>query len=231
MDFTTIRHLTFDCFGTLIDWETGILRAVRPVLTAHAIAPHDDEILECFATIESSIEAGEFISYRDVLRQTMASLCTHFGFTADAAAVESLPDSLSRWPAFADTADALSRLSLIATISILSNVDADLFEGVLPSLGIRPLHVITADLCRSYKPNPGHFELALARIGSPPGSILHVAQSMYHDIPPALALGMRTVWVDRRHAKPGSGATPPLTTATPHCRVRSLDELARLMGV
>lgn len=231
MDFSGIRHLTFDCFGTLIDWETGILRAVRPVLTVHGVRPDDQEILSTFASIESALEAGAFLRYRDVLRRTMASLCEHFGIAPDSKEIERLPDSLARWPAFADTADSLRRLSSIASISILSNVDADLFDSVEPALGVEPLYVVTADYCCSYKPNPRHFKVALALLDAQPDSVLHVAQSLYHDIPPALALGMRTAWVDRRHGKAGSGATPAGGETAPHLRVRTLTELATLMGV
>lgn len=230
MDFAGIRHLTFDCFGTLIDWESGILRAIRPVLTVHGVRPDDHEILARFADIESALEAGPFLRYRDVLRHTMVQLCEHFGIAPDSKEIERLPDSLHRWPAFPDTANSLQRLASIATINILSNVDADLFEGVAPALGVEPLHIVTADYCRSYKPNPRHFKVALALLDAEPDAVLHVAQSLYHDIPPARALGMRTVWVDRRHAKTGSGATP-ISTSTPHLRVRSLAELASMMGV
>lgn len=231
MDFGGIKHLTFDCFGTLIDWETGILKAVRPVLTVHGVRASDDEILEKYATIESRFEAGEFIPYREVLRRTMAGLGEEFGLSFEPREIERLPESIGRWPAFPDTADALRRLSTVATINILSNVDADLFESVVPNLGVEPNHIVTADYCGSYKPHTRHFRVGLALLDATPCEVLHVAQSLYHDIPPAKLLGLRTVWVDRRHSKPGGGATPAGPGQAPDHTVRTLNELAIQMGV
>lgn len=226
IDFTPVRALTFDCFGTLIDWETGILQAVRPVLSVHGVRATDEAILERFARLEAEEEAGEYRPYRDVLRNVMGRLGREFECELVERELDRLPDSMKRWPAFADTAAALQRLAERFTINIISNVDDDLFEGVAPKLGVDPDRVVTAQYCRSYKPAPRNFKVMLALLDLPREQVVHVAQSLYHDIRPARELGLKSVWVRRGSTKAGGGATVPAPGATPDIDVPDLRAFA-----
>ena len=225
MDWNSVRWLSFDCYGTLIDWESGILAAVRPVLAAHGATPADAEILERFAALESAIEAGPYLPYREVLRRVMQGLGREFGVALDARACESLPEALKDWPAFPDTPAALAALQRRFRLAVLSNVDDDLFAATLPRLGVTFDAVVTAQQCGSYKPARRNFERLLERTGASRDDLVHVAQSLYHDHVPARAMGLRTVWVNRRRGLPGAGATPP-AAATPDLEVATLAELA-----
>jgi len=209
MDLSRFEVVTFDCYGTLIDWETGILAAVRPVLAAHGASAADDEIIHEFAAFERRIEAGPYIKYRDVLRGVMKGLGQKFGFTPSSAECDGFAASVVNWPAFADTAAALQFLRSRVKVAIVSNVDDDLFAGTRKHLGIEPDFVITAERCRSYKPSRNNFETVLrvlAEAGIPRERALHAAESVYHDIEPAGAMRIATVWVNRRGGR-GSGAS------------------------
>ena len=227
LDFSRFRALTFDCYGTLIDWEAGILQAVRPVLSVHGVRAADDRILETFARLEAQEESEPYKPYRDVLRNVMGRLGREFEVEFIERELDRLPESIRRWPAFPDTAPSLARLAERFSINIISNVDADLFELSRPRLGVELEHLVTAELCRSYKPAPRNFRVMLALLDLPAGQVLHVAQSLYHDIAPARALGIPTVWVNRRAGKQGAGATPP-ASAPPDLEVSDLASLADL---
>jgi 2-haloacid dehalogenase len=221
--------LTFDCYGTLIDWESGLLAALRPVLVARGSKLTDDEMLERFGAYESEIEAGPFVSYADVLRGVMDRFAEEHGFPIDDGERESLVASIGDWPAFADTRDALAALKRRFRLGIASNVDDALIARTLPHLGVDFDWIVTAEQVRSYKPGRAHFDEMLARTGLPVGRILHCAQSLYHDVRIAKSLGFTTVWVDRRAGRAGGGATPA-SDATPDFVVPDLAGLAALMG-
>jgi 2-haloacid dehalogenase len=227
MDFAAYSVLTFDCYGTLIDWESGIRKALRPFLDAHGVALDDAELLEQYARFEEQIEAGPYRKYRDVLRGVVRNFGEQFGFTPSPAEADALPNSLSDWPPFPDTVAALRTLKQRYRLAILSNTDDDLFPETAKRLQVPFDYVITAEQVGSYKPSHRNFEAALARIGLPKEQILHVAQSLYHDIAPAKALGIANVWINRRHAVHGFGATVP-AEATPDLELPDLRSLAAL---
>lgn len=227
LDLTTYATLTFDCYGTLIDWETGILNALRPILAAHGVARSDDENLELFGELEAEIEAGPYLRYRDVLSQVAAGFGARLGFTPSAEERARFGGSVEDWPAFPDSSDALQSLSDDYALVIVSNVDDDLFAHSARRLGVTFSDVITAQQVGSYKPNPRNFQVMLERVGVPPERVLHVAQSLFHDIAPANAAGLTTVWVNRRVNRPGFGATPP-ANATPALEVPDMATLAHL---
>lgn len=208
MKFGDFDVLTFDCYGTLIDWEDGILRALRPVLLAHGLTLRDAEILERYSMIESRVESLVYAPYRDVLRATATTLFRDAGFSPTAAEADSLIDSFGDWRPFADTVGALRRLKQQYRLAILSNVDDDLFALTARSLEVEFDLVVTAQQVRSYKPSPVIFHAALKQLGTPRERVLHVAQSLYHDIATARSLGIATAWIDRRRGQIGSGATP-----------------------
>ncbi len=232
LDLRPFTHLTFDCFGTLIDWEAGILKAIRPVLSVHGIRESDEQVLALYGSLEAELESGPYLTYRDVLRSVMLAVGRHYNINFEEREIERLPGSLAHWPAFPDTPAALARLGEHLTLNILSNVDDDLFEEVRPRLesaGARVDRLISAQLCRSYKPSRRNFNVALALLDVPRDQVLHVAQSLYHDIAPARELGLSTVWINRRHNRPGPGATPPTDPAIrPHLELPDLASLARL---
>lgn len=227
LDLSRPSALTFDCYGTLIDWETGILRAVR----AQALTPNitDDHILETYARLEQTAEAGPFRPYREVLHEVARGLADALGFPLRNP--NFLADSVADWSAFPDTPAALATLASRYRLAILSNIDPDLLAHSLPKLtaaGARFSAVVTAADARSYKPAPGHFRLGLAALSLPAERVLHIAQSLYHDIAPARALGLSTVWVNRRAGRPGQGATYP-ASATPDLEVPDLATLAAMV--
>jgi len=226
LDFKRFDYLTFDCYGTLIDWERGIVEALRPVLARHGVELSDDEILERFGTLESAVEKPPYKRYRDVLATVLDGFGEAFGFTPSAEERESFGGSVGDWPAFPDSPEALKLLSRRFKLVILSNVDDDLFALSAKRLEVEFSDVITAQQVGSYKPDLRNFRTMLERTGNQPERVLHVAQSLFHDIAPAKSLGLTTVWVNRRHDRPGFGATPP-AEATPDLEVPDLITLAR----
>ena len=209
LDWTRFEALTFDCYGTLIDWERGILEAARPLLRRHGVACDDERLLAAYAAAESAAERPPFRAYRQVLREVVDGIGAALGFRPDAADREALVESLPRWPPFPDTVEALQELRRRHRLAIVSNVDDDLFAGTARLLDVEFDAIVTAQQVGSYKPAPGHFRRALERLALPKEKVLHVAQSLYHDVAPARALGWATVWVNRRSGRPGPGATPP----------------------
>jgi 2-haloacid dehalogenase len=208
-DFSRFDALTFDCYGTLIDWEAGILAGLRGIVAPLGVAVGDVELLETYAREEASLEAGPYLRYRDVLARAAARVSGSFGVAADAALCAAFGGSVVDWPAFEDSADALRRLQARFRLGVITNCDDDLFAGSARRLGVTFDWVVTAEQVGSYKPSLRNFEVALARIDVPRERILHVAQSLFHDHVPARSLGLATAWIDRRRGKPGSGATPP----------------------
>jgi 2-haloacid dehalogenase len=225
LDFDRFDVLTFDCYGTLINWEAGILAALRAPLGAHGIAESDDDLLAAFARHEAEIEAGPYRRYRDVLGEVLAAMVGHFGAEASAEERATFGGSVADWPAFPDSAAALAALHERFKLGVITNCDDDLFAASQRKLGVEFDYLVTAQQAKRYKPNPRGFELMFERVGLPPARILHVAQSLYHDHVPAKRLGLSTVWVNRRTGKPGSGATPP-AEATPDLVVPDMATLA-----
>lgn len=227
LDFTRFEILTFDCYGTLIDWEAGILPALHRVLRAHGKQVDDAILLKLYGDFEQRAEREPFQPYREVLASVVRQFGSELGFTPTAAEVRSLPDSLPNWKPWPDTVAALRQLNARFRLAILSNVDDDLFATTRPQLGVEFDDVITAQQASAYKPSLKLFELALSRINAPAHRVLHVGQSIYHDVIPAQALGLATVWVNRPSARPGVGAVKP-AQASPDLTVSSLTELAAL---
>ena len=229
LHFDDYAVLSFDCYGTLIDWESGLWQALEPILANHQVALTRDAALELFAALESEAERGDYREYKTVLHSVLAGFGIALGFEPSPAESEQFATSVRNWPAFPDSVAALQALARRFRLAVISNIDDDLFASSAERLGARFDWVITAQQARSYKPSLNNFRLALARIGLPQSKVLHVAQSLYHDIAPAKTLGLATVWVNRRHAQPGSGATLP-AQATPDLEVPDLQTLAQLAG-
>jgi 2-haloacid dehalogenase len=227
LDFDDFDVLTFDCYGTLIDWEAGLLAAFKAPLAAHGIAEADEDVLGAFARHEAEVEAGLYRPYREVLAAVLTAMLAHFGQVPTPEEIATFGGSVADWPAFPDSGAALARLHSRFKLGVITNCDDDLFAASEARLGITFDWVVTAQQARRYKPNPRGFELAFERIGLPPSRILHVAQSLFHDHVTAKRLGLSTVWVDRRADRPGSGATPP-AEAKPDLTVPDMATLAAL---
>jgi len=227
LDFSRFEILTFDCYGTLVDWETGILSALHRIFLAHGKEIDDATLLKLYGDFEQRFEQGGFRPYREVLESVARQFAAELRFTPTADEVRSLPDSLPTWRPWPDTVAALRQLKTRFRLAIFSNVDDDLFAGTRPQLGVEFDEIVTAQQAQAYKPSLKFFELALSRIHAPAHRVLHVAQSVYHDIVPAQSLGLATVWVNRPSARPGVGAVKA-AAAEPDLTVSSLSELAAL---
>jgi 2-haloacid dehalogenase len=206
LDWQSYDALTFDCYGTLIDWERGLLAALRPIVGE---TPGDEELLERYARHEAELEAGEYMRYRDVLATAVRRLGDELGIAVSDADAAAFGGSVADWPAFPDSAAALARLAGRYRLAAITNCDDDLFAHSAAKLGSPFTWVITAQQAGAYKPSERGFQLAFETLDVPRERILHVAQSLFHDHVTAKRLGMRSVWIDRRHDRAGSGATPP----------------------
>lgn len=228
LDFRRFDVITFDCYGTLIDWESGILDALCPMRAIARVRATDDQVLETYASLESALESGDYLRYRDVLRAVMRGLTQRLAAPVDQVDVDALSKSLPRWQPFPDTIDSLRRLRKHCKLGIISNTDDDLFAETARVLQVPFDWVITAEQAGSYKPSHTNFERAVEVMGIPKERVLHAAQSRFHDVAPARALGIASVWVNRRHDKPGEGATAQ-SPAKPDLEVPDLKSLADLM--
>jgi 2-haloacid dehalogenase len=224
VDFGAYEVLTFDCYGTLIDWEAGLLAALREALPGAADVD-DDALLETYARHEAEAEKPPYRSYREVLAAGVRGVADDLELDVADAAVARFSESVRHWPAFPDSAGALARLHERFQLGVITNCDRDLFASSSERLGVTFDWVVTAQDARAYKPALTGFELAFATIPVPRKRILHVAQSLFHDHVPAKQLGLTTVWIDRRHDRPGYGATPP-AEATPDATYPSMEALA-----
>ena len=237
-DVTKFNTLTFDCYGTLIDWERGILAELRPWTDRHGRRDLDDNtLLETFGTIEAACEAetpGKI--YPEILAEVLRRLADKWGIKAGANDATAFGQSVGRWPAFADSATALQYLKRYYKLVILSNVDRASFAQSNEKLGVTFDRVLTAQDIGSYKPSQSNFEYALADLertfGTRKGDILHTAQSIFHDVVPARTAGLATMWINRRKSVGGWGATPapkePEALTTPDIEVASMADVVAL---
>jgi 2-haloacid dehalogenase len=210
--FDNYRALSFDCYGTLIDWETGIVQSLQPWCAWHGVDLRPDELLELYGRHESEVEAEHpAMLYPDVLAESLRRIAASLGQEVSESECVEFGASVSAWPAFADTALALRRLKRSYRLIILSNIDRASFARSNRRLGVEFDLIITAEDVGSYKPAQGHFDQLfdqLPTIGVERSELLHVAQSLFHDHGPAQRLGLPSVWIDRRHDRSGPGATP-----------------------
>jgi 2-haloacid dehalogenase len=212
VNLTDFDALSFDCYGTLIDWEAGLAAVLRPWADAQGLDVTDDQLLTAYGTHETRAEADHPTDlYPQILARAMRALGAELGVPVADDDAETLAASVPQWPAFPDSAEALQRLSRRYQLIILSNVDRASFAGSNQRLGVTFTSVLTAQDIGSYKPSPRNFEALAreaARLGIAEGGLLHVAQSLFHDHVPAKAAGLPTVWINRRSDNPGWGATP-----------------------
>lgn len=231
LDTANIRAIAFDCFGTLIDWEAGILAALAALFERHRITspPPAGDLLALYAELEAKAQAGPYRPYREILEDVATGFATRMGFPLPAMDRGILTDSIRHWPAFPDTGQALRRLKTKYKLAVISNIDDDLFERAVPRLGIGGSAgldaLVTAEQVRSYKPGHAHFLTVLDRLGIQRSELLIAACSHRHDIAPANELGIPTCHVDRNQLGASGYAD-----ATPTMTVRSIAELADAIG-
>ena len=233
MELTRFAALSFDCYGTLIDWDTGISAILLPWARRQGLDLSQRELLVAHAAAEGRVQRehpGDL--YPDILARSFRGLGAAFGATVTDAEAAALGASIPDWPAFPDSPRALASLARRYKLILLSNVDRASFAASNERLHGQFSAILTAQDIGSYKPDPRNFQAAikaLDEIGVPRARILHVAQSLFHDIVPAKAAGLATVWVNRRRGKAGGGATPPASgDATPDLEVGSMAELVAL---
>ena len=189
------RTLTFDCYGTLIDWEGGLTRSFVDIFGPQ-ILERRKELFAEYVRVEAELEAGEYKTYRDILHEVTHRLGKRFGWPMSKEKCSRLAELLSTWTPFADTNAALEKLKRKFRLGVLSNIDRDLFAGTAKQFPVSFDFVVTAQDVQSYKPAPGHFHRMLERHGQLE-TTLHVAQSQYHDGRPANSLGLAFVWINR----------------------------------
>lgn len=225
--------LTFDCYGTLIDWETGALGVLRPWADGQGLDAGDDDLLSRFAAAQADRETLRPIKrYPDVVGEAFAEIAAGYGHTLAAQDRERLARSIGDWPPFADSVEALGDLKARFTLGVLSNVDVDSFVRTHARLGNVMEVIVTADDAGSYKPALAHFHRGIeefAKLGIEKARILHIAQSRFHDIAPATSLGLTCVHLDRRRGRGGTGLNIPSDAQTPHV-VGDMAELAAHLG-
>jgi 2-haloalkanoic acid dehalogenase type II len=213
MQLTDFDVLTFDCYGTLIDWEAGIMAALEPLLARIGRPIPREDVLAAFARHETDQEAlTPAMPYFELLATVHARLAREWGSSPAADEARRFGASVPLWPAFADSSPALSYLKRYYKLIVLSNVDRESFRGSNARLGVTFDAVYTAQDIGSYKPDPRNFTYLLERLseqGIARDKVLHTAQSLFHDHVPANAAGLASAWIDRRRGAQGSGATMP----------------------
>ncbi len=228
LDFTNFAWISFDCYGTLIDWESGILRYLRPLVERDGRNLSDADILSLYSEFEPREQSGKYRSYREVLASVVRDFARELRFDVTNAEAAGLRDSIRNWHPFADTVPALRYLHSRCKLAIVSNIDDDLFAHSAEKLHVPLQCVVTAQQAQSYKPSAKNLELLLEKIAVPRSRLLHVAESLYHDVQPANVLGITSVWVNRRQGK--EAAASRLTKAKPDLEVPDLESLAELVA-
>jgi 2-haloacid dehalogenase len=224
LDLTRVTTLTFDCYGTLIDWEAGVIEVLRPLLARYGVMQSDDEIVAAFQDIEAPLCEPPYRSYRTVLANVVEGFGERFGFSVGDAEREALAASAASWRPFPDTVGALRALAARYRLAVISNIDDDLFTTTAPQLGVSFDCVVTAQGARCYKPDQAIFELALGRLGVKRHQVAHVAEGVT-EISPARRLGCATVWVRRR------GRSARLLSEGPDLEVPDLSSLLPHVGI
>ena len=231
MKLTDFEALSFDCYGTLIDWEAGLSAVLVPWAREHGLNLTAEQLLTEYSPFEAAVEAEHPTDlYPDVLARSMGLLGGKLGAAVTGEDAARLAGSVPDWPAFADSHESLAALGRRFKLIILSNVDRASFAGSNAKLGVEFTSILTAQDVGSYKPSARNFEALIGeatRLGVGPGRLLHVAQSLFHDHVPARRAGLPTAWINRRHAKPGWGATlAPPAPVTPDWEFPSMAAFA-----
>ena len=236
MDLTNFKILSFDCYGTLIDWERGLIEVLGPWLASHHLKLSNNEILEIFAKFETIVQSEKPPwKYPMILQEVASRIGRELGIESDEKIKSKLAQSIGSWPAFEDTKTSLNELGKTFKLVILSNIDEQSFQQTnINQLNMKFFKVYTAQRIGTYKPDLNNFNFMIKELKKSSiekNEILHVAQSLYHDIEPALSLGLKTAWINRRKSNPGFGATPPSSQAVkPNLEFASLYEFVQFIA-
>jgi 2-haloacid dehalogenase len=229
MRLSDFKALSFDCYGTLIDWESGLLEALAPLMSRAGVKA--EAALEQFGELETEVQSAQpDLRYPEVLAAVRRRLAERWGIESEASEDEAFGRLVGDWPAIPDTPEALRYLKRHFRLIILSNIDKASFALSNRRLGVEFDHIFTAEEIGSYKPDPANFTFMLERLaeeGISKSELLHVAQSLYHDHVPANRIGLASAWIDRRAGKAGGGATrAPDAGVRYDFRFESLEALA-----
>ena len=217
-----IKWVTFDVYGTLIDWEKGVLDAFQKEADRDGFTLDKNELIPMFHEISREVEGGSYELYAEVLRRTAVEMAKRMGWPLEPSRAGFLPASVERWPAFRESNPNIAKFVKKFQTGLISNVDDKLLGQTRRHINHDYELVVTAQQVRSYKPDPAHFKEFARRIGGKKGWV-HVASSYYHDIEPALKDKVPVVWVNR-HGEPLEGRKKP------DAEVSSLLEAAKLLG-
>jgi len=197
MDFTKFKILSFDCYGTLVDWKKSIIEIVQPVIRDYHIKLPDEELFRLFLEADRKSIQTDYVPYKDVLTNVMIDIGNQLNLNLYPSDKTCLVDRFGDWSPFPDSADALLELMKFYKLAIISNVDDEMFALTKRCIGIQFEHIITAKQVGSYKPSLNNFNMALEKFAVQTDEILHIAQSIHHDIIPTNKLGWSNVWVNR----------------------------------
>jgi 2-haloacid dehalogenase/putative hydrolase of the HAD superfamily len=221
---TKPTFVTFDVYGTLIDWETGIWEAFSAEAQRDGFTIERDEVIPLFMEISREIESGSYELYAEVLRRTVVEIAKRLGWPLEPSRSGFLPDSVQRWAPFRETRPALDKIAKKYNVGLISNVDDKLLGQTRRHLQVDFDIVVTAQQVRSYKPDAAHFNECARRVGGKKGWV-HVASSYYHDVEPCVKLKIPVIWVNRHKETLDPGQRKP-TAEVPNLR-----EAAKLLGI
>jgi len=219
-----VQWVTFDVYGTLIDWEKGVVDAFQKEASRDGFTIDPDEIIPLFHEISREIEGGSYELYAEVLRRTALEIAKRIDWPLEPSRSGFLPDSVQRWPAFKETNTQLAKFKKKFQIGLVSNIDDKLLGQTRRHIPQDYDLVVTAQQVRSYKPDPAHFKECARRMGGKKGWV-HVASSLYHDVEPCLKEKIPVIWVNRKKETLESGQKKPTAEA------KSLLEAAKLLGL
>jgi 2-haloacid dehalogenase len=219
-----VTFVTFDVYGTLIDWETGAYEAFKTEAERDGFTIARDELIPLFYEVQRQIQAGSYELYAEVLRRTAVQVATALGWPLEPSRAGFLPDSVQRWPSFEETNPALQDVAKKHKVGLLSNIDDKLLGQTRRQIPLDFDLVVTAQQVRSYKPDPSHFQECERRIGATKGWV-HIAASYYYDVEPCLKRKVPVIWVNRGKETRGSSQRKP------DAEVTSLREAIQLIGV
>jgi 2-haloacid dehalogenase len=195
----TLEAITFDCYGTLVDWESGISTFLTETFKDKRVIADVEEVLRARAEIEFELIQRDYRSYREILSLSLKDAFYRFSVPYSEIDGERLAESVPNWPVFTETRPALEKLAQGSKLAIISNIDNDIIEKTRSNIGVSFQLTVTAQDARAYKPSTKPFELARKKLGCKPSDVLHVSSGFRYDIPPARELGFRTAWVNRKH--------------------------------
>jgi 2-haloacid dehalogenase len=219
-----ITFVTFDVYGTLIDWEGGAFEAFGKEATRDGFTIERDELIPLFHQVQQQIQAGSYELYAEVLRRTAVQIARQLGWPLEPSRSGFLPESVQYWPPFKETNPTLQKIAKKYSVGLISNIDDKLLGQTRRHMPIDFDLVVTAQQVRSYKPDPAHFTECERRIGGKKGWV-HIAASYYHDIEPCIKKKIPVIWVNR------SGQVLEPNQKKPEAEVKNLREAAKLIGV